>query len=93
MTAGDLPLNKDPFIAFEVADKTLPYYNGRYVNDYDKNYVAYVNPTSLENWGTQSTTGDSFILKPPSGANVQPETPHRVTVSFVFIQMNQCLFI
>ena len=90
VTTGDYPINEDPFIAFEIFDKTLPYYNGGYKNDFRKYYVAYVNP-SANSWGSkwsgQGTNGESFILRSSSRHNIEPETLQNVTVSF-FIQMN-----
>ena len=81
---GDLPIKKDPFIAFEVVDKTLPYYNGRHVNRFDKRYVAYVvdpcNGTSLcIGTSTEITTDTSFTL---TFNMLKPEASYDVVVSF-----------
>ena len=94
VTTDDLPINRNPFIAFEIVDKTLPYYNDRHVNRHNKKYVAYVNPSvyvmTIANWGTQTTTDRSFTLKSTSSDSIQdikPEELHHVTVS-LFVRIN-----
>ena len=80
---SDLPIQENPFIAFEIVDKTLPYYNRRHVNRFDKRYVAYVvnpcNGTSLEKLGTEFTTDTSFTL---TSNMLKPEALYDVVVSF-----------
>ena len=94
VTTSYLPIKKNPFIAFEISDKTAK--NDQNYRKDRKEYVAYVEPSiyvmSIANWGTQSTTGNSFTLRSTSSDNIEPETKHLVTVS-LFVQMNQCLFI
>ena len=84
VTTGDYPIKKDPFIAFEIFDKTVPYYNGGYMNPYRKYWEAYVNPSanSLTKWGRQGIFGESFFLFSSSSDNIGSETLQNVTVSF-----------
>ena len=91
---SDLPIKKNPFIAFEIVDKTLPstrkewLKNSQYIykNIFHKKYVAYVNPNNDEDagdmWGTPPTTATSYTLS-STGSSIKPEALHDVVVSLI----------
>ena len=77
VTTSDLPIKKNPFIAFEIVDRTIIH------NVHKKKYVVYVNPNSDENsaerWGTRPTTATSFTLR-STGSSIKHDALHDVVV-------------
>ena len=101
---SDLPIKKDPFIVFEIIDKTLPNYinvGTIYYRNYErkshinqkKKYVVYVNPNSDENpaemWGIQPTTATSYTVTSRGKSSIKPDALHDVVVS-LYVQINKC---
>ena len=76
---SEQPIEKKPFVAFKVVDKTAPSRNPRY----EKKYVAYVNAnsdeSSCEMWGTPPVAETSFHLR-SKGPSIKPDALHDVAV-------------
>ena len=83
---SELPIQKNPFIAFKIVDKTLPTHN-KLLYMFFNPYLAYVNTNDDENpkekWGSKRQIENSFYLK-SKGSSIKPDVLHDVVVSYLF---------